>query len=280
MLMKVEIPASVYQIMLAHALSTEKEEIIGMLIGEWQGLKNTNPFMASRALARIHAVSLLTRSDKRKDRVEIAPEQLHLAACAAEELSKKMDRTMCVIGWYHSHPHITVFPSHVDLRTQQSYQYMDSHFLGLIISCFDERSDMMQRVQITCFQAEEDENGQIKRANVPIEVVPEPSVSPFLRETFLSLPRIMYQEHKKEYEMATKRIQYENSKDGTTTLPEMMTQLHNTGVYGQSIVHLVDNVICPATQVLEDKAIALQKQIDAIKREREQQNSNLIDLDS
>lgn len=53
--------------------------------GDWkQGLKNTNPFMASRALARIHAVSLLTRSDKRKDRVEIAPEQLHLAACAAE----------------------------------------------------------------------------------------------------------------------------------------------------------------------------------------------------
>lgn len=42
--------------------------------------------MASRALARIHAVSLLTRSDKRKDRVEIAPEQLHLAACAAEVL--------------------------------------------------------------------------------------------------------------------------------------------------------------------------------------------------
>lgn len=41
----------------------------------------------------------------------------------------------------------------------------------------------------------------------------------------------------------------------------MMTQLHNTGVYGQSIVHLVDNVICPATQVLEDKAIALQKQV-------------------
>lgn len=55
---------------------------------------------------------------------------------------------------------------------------------------------------------------RIKRANVPIEVVPETSVSPFLRETFLSLPRIMYQEHKKEYEMATKRIQYENSKDG------------------------------------------------------------------
>ncbi|KAI9320041.1 JAB1/Mov34/MPN/PAD-1 ubiquitin protease-domain-containing protein [Dichotomocladium elegans] len=96
-----------------------QEEIIGMLIGEWQGLKNTNPFVSTRALARIHAVSLLTRSDKRKDRVEIAPEQLHLAAEAAEELAKRNGKNMRVIGWYHSHPHITVFPSHVGMLTRR-----------------------------------------------------------------------------------------------------------------------------------------------------------------
>ena len=49
-----------------------------------QGLRNTNPFMTNRAIASVEGVSLLTRSDKRKDRVEIAPEQLHLAALEAE----------------------------------------------------------------------------------------------------------------------------------------------------------------------------------------------------
>ena len=40
--------------------------------------------MTNRAIASVEGVSLLTRSDKRKDRVEIAPEQLHLAALEAE----------------------------------------------------------------------------------------------------------------------------------------------------------------------------------------------------
>jgi hypothetical protein len=43
-----------------------------------------------------------------------------------------------VIGWYHSHPHITVQPSHVDVRTQGQYQAMDPGFLGLIFSCFSQ----------------------------------------------------------------------------------------------------------------------------------------------
>lgn len=57
-----------------------------------------------------------------------------------------------VIGWYHSHPHITVLPSHVDVRTQHHWQQMvtpravcadvvltlkqDPNFVGLIFACF------------------------------------------------------------------------------------------------------------------------------------------------
>ncbi len=41
-------------------------------------------------------------------------------------------------GRYHSHPHITVLPSHVDVRTQASYQMLDRNFVGLIISAFNE----------------------------------------------------------------------------------------------------------------------------------------------
>ena len=81
---------------------------------------------------------------------------------------------MRVIGWYHSHPHITVWPSHVgeyqivivcdsytevvyiiwtarsviqlytiffvcvDVQTQADYQMMDDNFVGLIFAVFNE----------------------------------------------------------------------------------------------------------------------------------------------
>lgn len=45
-----------------------------------------------------------------------------------------------MIGWYHSHPHITIHPSHVDVRTQFMYQYLDKGFFGIILSCFSSDS--------------------------------------------------------------------------------------------------------------------------------------------
>ncbi|KAG8485583.1 hypothetical protein CXB51_018986 [Gossypium anomalum] len=65
--------------------------------------------------ALIWGASPQSRSDRQKDQVEINPKQ-----------------TTRFIGWYHSHPHITVLPSHVDVRTQAMYQLLDSGFIGLI----------------------------------------------------------------------------------------------------------------------------------------------------
>ncbi|KAB0338959.1 hypothetical protein FD755_025095 [Muntiacus reevesi] len=70
-------------------------------------------------IVHIHSVIILRRSDKRKDRVEISPEQLSAASTEAEisllthRLAELTGRPMRVVGWYHSHPHITVWPSHV-----------------------------------------------------------------------------------------------------------------------------------------------------------------------
>ena len=36
----------------------------------------------------------------------------------AERLSRETGVPTRIVGWYHSHPHITVLPSHVDLQTQ------------------------------------------------------------------------------------------------------------------------------------------------------------------
>lgn len=56
---------------------------------------------------------ILHRSDKQPDRVEISPEQLCTASEHADYLARKLKKPMRVLGWYHSHPHITVCPSHV-----------------------------------------------------------------------------------------------------------------------------------------------------------------------
>jgi len=61
----------------------------------------------------ISAYESLRRHDKRKDRVEISYEQLTEATEKAEAVAKELNRPLRIVGWYHSHPHITVFPSHV-----------------------------------------------------------------------------------------------------------------------------------------------------------------------
>ena len=55
----------------------------------------------------------MRRLDKKKDRVEISVEQLLKAVSEADRLSEELQRPVHVLGWYHSHPHITVYPSHL-----------------------------------------------------------------------------------------------------------------------------------------------------------------------
>ncbi|PZC84406.1 hypothetical protein B5X24_HaOG204980 [Helicoverpa armigera] len=88
------------------------------------------------SLVSIVSSVILRRLDKKPDRVEISEEQLVQATLRAEELATEVNRPLRVVGWYHSHPHITVWPSHVDLATQSMYQRMDSSFVGIIFAVF------------------------------------------------------------------------------------------------------------------------------------------------
>jgi proteasome lid subunit RPN8/RPN11 len=74
----------------------------------------------------------------KQDRVEASPSQMAHCSAVAEAFSKRTGVVTRVIGWYHSHPHITVLPSHVDLRTQSMYQMLDQGFVGIIASPFNE----------------------------------------------------------------------------------------------------------------------------------------------
>lgn len=78
-------------------------------------------------LVSIVSSVILRRLDKKPDRVEISEEQLVQATLRAEELAAEVGRPLRVVGWYHSHPHITVWPSHVGMLVIMRYRYLLLH---------------------------------------------------------------------------------------------------------------------------------------------------------
>jgi BRCA1/BRCA2-containing complex subunit 3 len=58
---------------------------------------------------------IVQRLDRAPDRVEISPEQLASSVAYCDKLSETYNRRIVAVGWYHSHPRITVNPSHVGM---------------------------------------------------------------------------------------------------------------------------------------------------------------------
>lgn len=185
---KVVISLAVYRCCMEHALSTEKEEVMGLLIGKLDAsnvMEVDEETESTRGdTIRFEATKIIRRQDKRRDRVEIPVEQLVFGVQRAESIEKitqvldsvdsKDDtesKKLRVLGWYHSHPHITVWPSHVDLATQNNYQAMDENFVGIIFSLFnDDNATMMSCLEVTCFQTFRGEDGDMSRISIPIEI--------------------------------------------------------------------------------------------------------------
>ncbi|CAM9470680.1 unnamed protein product, partial [Ectocarpus fasciculatus] len=158
MLRGVELSRDVLWGCTTHALTTEHEEILGLLLGTIQ--ENT---------AYITRSHVLTRKVKLKDRVEVGYEDLASASELAEQFSAADGSYSRVVGWYHSHPHITVFPSHVDVRTQGQYQQLDQHFIGLIFSVFDKNIN-----SVCAFQSLETAESGWQKLEIPLWVQPSP----------------------------------------------------------------------------------------------------------
>lgn len=172
----VRVTQEVWLTCVTHALSTETEEIMGLLLGDIQYTSK------GAAIASVWCAAPQTRLDRRKDRVETNPEQLAAATAQADRMTAATGQTTRVIGWYHSHPHITVMPSHVDVRTQAMYQMLDPGFVGLIFSCFSQDSSQVGRIQAIAFQSQD---GRASRA-LPVWAAPPPTkpvVSPDFTST-------------------------------------------------------------------------------------------------
>uniref|UniRef100_A0A2K6PH81 MPN domain-containing protein n=1 Tax=Rhinopithecus roxellana TaxID=61622 RepID=A0A2K6PH81_RHIRO len=165
----VHLESDAFLVCLKHTLSTEKEEVMGLCIGELNDDPRSDSKFACTGtemrtvaekvdairIVHIHSVIILRRSGKSKDRVKISSEQLSAASTEAERLAELTGRPIRVVGWYHSHPHIIVWPSHVDVRTQAMCQMIDQE--GLIFSCFIE---------------DKNTKTEYKRIEIPIHIVP------------------------------------------------------------------------------------------------------------
>ncbi|KAF9966738.1 BRCA1 BRCA2-containing complex, subunit 3 [Mortierella alpina] len=182
-LSRVLVQSNVLHILLAHALSTEKEEIMGMLMGDW--IKE-----GATEIARVDGVSLLTRSEKRKDRVEIGPEQLTKAAMEAEELTKSTGKTTRVIGWSLLRRLLV---------TQLSQQYMDPRFIGMIVSCFNTDSELSNKIQVTCFQSRPSEGGPCQHIKLPFSVLNENPLESLTLPKLLEIPARIFDEQRQSF---------------------------------------------------------------------------------
>jgi BRCA1/BRCA2-containing complex subunit 3 len=131
---------------LNHALLTEAEEVMGILLGRSVKSKNNE----NSNIIQIFSTISLSRKCKEKDRVEFDEIQLSQASEIAEQISKEAKTEINVVGWYHSHPKITIPPSNVDLNTQFSQQYQGP-FVGIIISCFSCDQNNTNKVKYDLF---------------------------------------------------------------------------------------------------------------------------------
>jgi BRCA1/BRCA2-containing complex subunit 3 len=121
----VKLSSDIFRGLLSHSFLTEHEEVLGLLYGNYEANE-----------VRIWGSINLIRNCKERDRVEVDELQLSQAMHKAEDLSESLQQASLLVGWFHSHPNITIFPSRVDLNTQKSLQSLGQHFIGIIISCF------------------------------------------------------------------------------------------------------------------------------------------------
>ncbi|MBN3323647.1 BRCC3 deubiquitinase, partial [Atractosteus spatula] len=266
----VHLESDAFLVCMNHALSTEKEEVMGLCIGE----------VDTNRIVHIHSVIILRRSDKRKDRVEISPEQL-----SAYKLAEMTGRPMRVVGWYHSHPHITVWPSHVDVRTQAMYQMMDQGFVGLIFSCFiEDKNTKTGRVLYTCFQSVQAQKGsdmcekylqellcvllmRYERIEIPIHVVPHEAIGKVCLESAVELPKILCQEEQDTY----RRIH-------SLTHLDPITKIHNGSVFTKNLCSQMSAISGPLLQWLEDRLEQNKQSIVELQQEKERLTQELAAL--
>ncbi|XP_069897055.1 lys-63-specific deubiquitinase BRCC36-like [Dipodomys merriami] len=279
----VHLDSDVFLVCVNHALSTDKEEVMGLCIGvlkEEEGShtrcggsgEDLGTVAAQAQAARIvhiRSVIILPRSDKRKDRVEISPEQLSAASAETERLAALTGSPLRVVGWYHSHPHITVWPSHVDIRTQAAYQMMDPGFVGIIFSCFvEDKNTNTGQIAYTCFQsARAPRSAEYERVDVPLHVVPRASIGKACLQSLVELPKILWQEELASYRRMCGRPDQ-----------DPVARIRNASAYVDHVCSQVSAISDPLLQWLENRVEQNQEFLQELTQEKKELMEKLSSL--
>mmetsp|Transcript_41791 Transcript_41791/g.108175 ORF Transcript_41791/g.108175 Transcript_41791/m.108175 type:complete len:274 (-) Transcript_41791:50-871(-) len=250
-LTRVDLTSEVHLTCFTHALSTENEEVMGLLLG------NIYESPGGESVSRIWMAMPQVRTDRRRDRVECSSQQLAKAAALAERFSKATGVETRIIGWYHSHPHITVLPSHVDLSTQAMYQSLEARFIGLIFSVFNTNATTKaQTAQVIAFQSTGPVDMQVRR-EVPMQVVPSKNSMEASLVDYVALQRILQREENKAYKNILEEM--ETLSAGASS-PDPILCLHSATTYHLAMSCLMQHGVGPALQAM--KAMQVQNKLN------------------
>jgi len=260
-LQRVILSSDAFHFCMTQCLSTEVEEVMGLLIGEVDD-KN--------GICHVTHSLPLKRLDKRKDRVEIGTEQLGLSIDVADQLSADRRRQkgldgqlaeslapLTVVGWYHSHPHITVFPSDVDIMTHDQYQSSMSKFwLGLIFGVFNyEEAKSTNRFQLIAFQSAPATGygrsngaggGRLQHVIIPIEIESRgmPKVDQWALKKAATLIDLLLEEEKEAFQL--------NQGTGKAR-SEQIGRHHNACVYSKAIAKIIALLGAPMIDAMKGR---------------------------
>jgi BRCC36 C-terminal helical domain/JAB1/Mov34/MPN/PAD-1 ubiquitin protease len=247
------------------------------------------------SISLLELLSLLqTRTDKRPDRVEVSVEQLAAASSVAEEMSLRLGRQLQVVGWVHTHPHISCLPSHVDVRTQQQYQLMDSRFVGLIFAVFQQDAAKIGKIEVSAFQAtsaREDPNAQMSShahdsslisssssssgctewlgKNVALSIRPPNGGSTVpladalstltgLQATLFAEEQAAYSAALQQHTTSSSSTNSSSSSSSTTDAAALMEAVYCSSVFSKSIACLMGESTLPLLQTVESHLCSVQ----------------------
>ncbi|EHB05899.1 Lys-63-specific deubiquitinase BRCC36 [Heterocephalus glaber] len=244
----VHLESDAFLVCLNHALSTEKEEVMGLCIGELNDDTRTDSKFAYTGtemgtvaekvdtvrIIHIHSVIILRRSDKRKDRVEISPEQLSAASTEAEIsllINKKLLHALGLLG-----------------------------YTDLLARTLDYNQG---------FKAEENWLPcRYERIEIPIHIVPHVTIGKVCLESAVELPKILCQEEQDAY----RRIH-------SLTHLDSVTKIHNGSVFTKNLCSQMSAVSGPLLQWLEDRLEQNQQHLQDLQQEKEELLQELSSLD-
>ena len=222
-------------------------QVMGLYIGSMDG-----------EVAKVQSLIPIRRTTKEKDRVEIDAVDLASASQKAE------DAGLRVVGWYHSHPHITVHPSHVDLATQYNYQsHCDANFFGLIFSVFNYDTKLGQDTrEVIAFRTERTDAGntcQYLQIQTTLPQEEGEASKLDVASSVSNISRILMNEEGEEYSRYNGEGEIEDFSNGAVLLARLANQAEVVGSAGLEAMEELSAGLKERIKALQDRKAKLKQ---------------------